>query len=251
MFERGHSVHTPSTEQLESSSLPSPWSWLKRLFSFNKQDGAASVQEQGSSGSQPDTDAQDTHIDITPPVKEDQPSSRVVHLAAGPQAPSPAHLEAAKQGSAAQLGDDAQPDLLKAHRGAASDSAAEPDQAAQGGAKPNKRKRRAAKRAAERAAAAAAEAAALAQSEADNAHALPIVHEQGGAAGKGDAVKAAAPTLPTLEEPAAPPTSKAAAPALHSAVQADTVAPAVTHKKEEPPRNKHVTGMLMMCYLLS
>lgn len=268
MFGKGHSVNTPSRGQFEGSSSPSPWSWLKRVSSCNKQDAVAifpedvaavpedvaavpvdvaAVPEDVAGGLQPGTDAKHMPPDIKPPVREEQPSSRVMHLAAGPQAPPAAHLAAAKQGLAAQLGNDAPSDLLKAHRGVLSDAAAEPNQPAQGGAKANKRTRRAVKRAAERAAKAAA---AALQGKADEAPGMPTVREQGDQAVKGEAAKAATPPSLTLDEPGAPPTPTSQAAVAGRAVHADTAAPVDGHKQDTHPTRKHGTGMLMMSCVL-
>lgn len=220
---------------------------MKRLFSCTKQDAVATVPEVVAGGLQPGTDAKHTPPDIKSPVMVDQPSSRVVHLAAGPQAPEAAHLAAAKQASAVQPGKDAPSDLLKAHRGGRSDSSEEPSQTAQGGSKPNKRNRRAVRRAAERAAKAAA---AALEGEADDAPAMPTMHEQGDEAVKGEAVKAATPPSIALDEPGAPPTPTSQAAAARGAVHADAVAPIVDHKQNVHPTRLHGTGMLMICCIL-
>lgn len=112
--------------------------------------------------------------DVKPPVKDDQPSRRVVHLTASPHA-AEVHPAAAKQKAAAWQGNNVQAHLLKAYRGLRSSGTTEPDQAPRGGAKPNKRTRKALKRAEETAAKAAA---AAGQGEADGAPALPPVHVQ-------------------------------------------------------------------------
>ena len=252
MFDKDSSIRTNAQQYLQCSASPT-WNRLKGIFLRNRKDitHKASVQMDDQ---QPSTDAvarMPFKIKLQPVrllrfmgQTEDEPGT-VLHLAGDPQAATSAHPAAAKHKSAALQGDDVQSDLLKAHgaksaghvphRAASNSPAADPDQAANGDVKLNKRSRREAKKAAKAASAAD-------EGEADLTPVMFAAHEEDGAAVKAEVVKAAAPATPTHDElwgPISLTAQDAAAAAEGSTWEK------VHRKQDRRSRRKHVTGESM------
>ena len=172
----------------------------------------------------------------------------VLHLAGDPQEATSAHPAAAKHKSADLQDDDVQSDLLKAHRAksaglvphraASNDPAADPDQAANGNVKLNKRGRREAKKAAKAASAAD-------EGEADITPVMFAADEEDDAAMKAEGVKAAAPATSTHDELWGPISLTAQDAAAAAAAAEGSTWEKVHRKQDRRSRRKHVTGELM------
>ena len=247
VLDRDNSIHTYARQRLWCSVSPS-WHRLKGIFLRNRQDITQKASDQNDDQQQGTDAAAYTPFKIKlHPVrvlmgsKEDKPAT-VLHLAGNPQAATSAHPAAAKQESSALQGDDVQSDLLKAHRAkpadlaphgaASSDPAVDPDQAANGGVRLNKRARREAKKAAKAAAAAD-------EGEADIAPVMLAAHEEDDAAAEAEPVKVVAPASHDEAWVSTSLTAQDVAAAEVSAWEE------VHHKQDRRSRKKHVTGMLM------
>ena len=245
------SIHTYAEQRLWGSVSLSCHR-LKGIFSCRRQDITlkASVQK---GDQQPGTDAaahSPWKIKLQPDrvlrflgSKEDEPAT--VHLAENQEAATSVHPAAAKHELAALRGDDVQSALLKAHRAKSADPvshraassglAAEPDQAANGGVKLNKRARREAKKVAK---AAATEV----ESEADIAPVMLIAHDEDDAEAKAEPVKSVAPASPIHDEPQVPALSLTAQDAATAKASAWEE---VSHKQDRHSSKEHAAGMLM------